>query len=130
MDRTTFYGAFNYVIDKCYEENPFISIAFVIPPNLYTTRGSEVLAMTNVRSALFALADKYAAPICDLMKISNYNPSNMNIRTIDGTHPTEAERPRIANILYTFIKVFHRGKSESPIISFLTIRYSFDQLQN
>ncbi|MEZ2337695.1 SGNH/GDSL hydrolase family protein [Mucilaginibacter sp. RCC_168] len=104
MDRATFYGAFNYIIDKARADNNLISIVFVTPPCLYSASGTDVSGFTALRTALFALANAYGVPICDLMKLADYNPANISLRTVDGTHPTPAERVRLANILYNFIK--------------------------
>ena len=104
MDRSKFYGAFNYVIDKLYDENPLVSVALVTPPNLYTTVGADYVQMGNVRSAILALADKYAVPVLDLMKNAGYNPTTMAFRTREGTYSTEEERPRLAQLVCHFLK--------------------------
>jgi len=104
MDRTTFYGAFNYVINALYADNPNVRIAFVTPPNRYTSNGTETTAMDNTRLAILALANKYGAPVCDLMKLSNFNQYNYALNTDDGTHPTQAMTDKIAIILYNFLK--------------------------
>ena len=104
MDRASFYGAFNYIIDKARGDNSLISIMFVTPPSLYSASGTDVSGFTALRTALFALANAYNTPICDLMRLADYNPANMSVRTVDGIHPTPAERVRLANILYPFMK--------------------------
>ena len=107
MDRTTFYGAFNYLIDKAYDENPLLSIAFVTSPTQYAYQQNgfdNITVNTNARNAVLALANAYNAPVCDLMKLMNYNGANFLIRASDNVHPNQTERVKEANILYNWIK--------------------------
>lgn len=104
-DRTTFYGAFNYVINKLYDDNPDVRIVFIVPPNRYTHSGSstEQANMDAVRKALFQLAYKYGAPICDLMELCNFNLRTVKVLTLDGIHPKNGEvTTRIAIVLFHF----------------------------
>lgn len=104
MDRTKFYGAFNYVFDKCYIENPLVSIAIVLPPNRYWAYGSDYAALDNVRTALIALAQSWSLPYLDMMSVLQYNPYNFSIRATDGIHPEGFERSAIAQVIYHWIK--------------------------
>lgn len=107
MDRTTFYGAFNYVIDKCYDDKPTVSIMFVTSPTEYAYQaagGDGRAANTNARDAVVALANAYNAPCCDLFNLMGYNGSNWPARAADNVHPNETERIKAAHMLYHFIK--------------------------
>ncbi|RLJ80351.1 SGNH/GDSL hydrolase family protein [Pedobacter alluvionis] len=109
MDRTTFYGSFNYVIDKCYEDKPSVSIMFVTSPTAYAyqqTGADGRVTNTNARDAVIALANAYNAPCCDLFNLMGYNGSNWPAKMADSVHPNGSERVKIANILYGFIKNF------------------------
>lgn len=104
-DRTTFYGAFNFVINKLYDDNPDVRIVFIVPPNRYTHSGnsSEIVRMDAVRKAIFALGVKYGAPVCDLMELCGFNERTHNSFTSDGIHPRAGEvTTRIAIVLYHF----------------------------
>ncbi len=104
MDRTKFLGAFNYVIDKCYEDNPLVSFAVIVPPNRYTVNGQVTTHINKVRELLIQLADAYGFPYCDLMNRAGFNPTTLYELTNDGTHPDTYGNKRIAQVLYSFIK--------------------------
>lgn len=112
MERTSFYGAYNYVIDKLYQDNPNVRIVFVSPPNRFL-RASPSYTLEKFdafRTCLRNLANKYNAPFIDLAVLSNTNQSNYQrwTRTADGVnddiHPGSAARVRYANILAQAIR--------------------------
>jgi len=103
-DKSTFYGAFNFVINALYADNPNVKIVFITPPNRFTVSGTQTTAMDDTRNAILALANKYGAPVCDLMKLANFNEKNYSVWTSDGTHPTQTATNNIAVILYNFLK--------------------------
>lgn len=112
MERTSFYGAYNYVIDKLYQDNPNVRIVFVSPPNRFLKASPEYTLekFDAFRNCLRNLANKYNAPFIDLAVLSNTNQSNYQrwTRTADGVsddiHPGSAARVRYANIFAEAIR--------------------------
>ncbi|MEB4800692.1 GDSL-type esterase/lipase family protein [Acinetobacter soli] len=111
-DRKTFFGAFNYIIEKIYLDTPNARIAFVSCPTRYEL--SEVLTIAKhdqYRDALRQLALKYNAPFIDLAILSNVHQNNYKRWTnsvdegnTDYIHPSAAARVRYANILAEAIR--------------------------
>lgn len=108
-DRTTFYGAFSYVIEALYADNPSVKIAFVVPPSRYTGAigaGGASTTATNdaLRGAIFAVAAYYGAPIIDLPRLCGFNATNHLLYFPDGIHPSQAATDHIARVLYHALK--------------------------
>lgn len=106
-DRKTFFGAFNYIIEKLYLDTPNARIAFVSCPTRYELSAVRTVAKYDqYRDALRQLALKYNAPFIDLSILSNVHQNNFMRWTnsvdqgnLDYTHPSAAARVRYANIL-------------------------------
>lgn len=106
-DKSTFYGSLNFVIQQALLDNPLLKIMFVTPPNRYEAVGANsgytIAQIDNVRAAIFNLAKKYNAPVCDLAYISNIHSLNYTSYKYDGVHPFDGDRPRLASFLYNSI---------------------------
>lgn len=111
-DRKTFFGAFNYIIEKLYLDTPSARIAFVSCPTRYELSAVRSIAKYDeYRDALRQLALKYNAPFIDLAILSNVHQNNYTRWTnsidqgnADYTHPSAAARVRYANILAEAIR--------------------------
>ncbi len=111
-DRKTFFGAFNYIIEKIYLDTPNARIAFVSCPTRYELSAVRTVAKYDqYRDALRQLALKYNAPFIDLSILSNVHQNNYTRWTnsvdqggTDYTHPSAAARVRYANILAEAIR--------------------------
>ena len=111
-DRKTFFGAFNYIIEKIYLDTPNARIAFVSSPTRYELSAVRTVAKYDqYRDALRQLALKYNAPFIDLSILSNVHQNNYRRWTnsvdqsnSDYTHPSAAARVRYANILAEAIR--------------------------
>lgn len=111
-DRKTFFGAFNYIIEKIYLDTPNARIAFVSCPTRYELSAVLTIAKYDqYRDALRQLALKYNAPFIDLAILSNVHQNNYKRWTnsvdegnTDYIHPSAAARVRYANILAEAIR--------------------------
>jgi hypothetical protein len=105
-DKSTIYGAFNFVIQAALVDRPLLKLIFVTPPNRYFgDNGNRSIATIDLaRDIIFALAKKYNAPVCDLALLSNIHTLNYTNYKSDGVHPLNADLPRLASILSEFIK--------------------------
>lgn len=107
-DRTTFYGAYNYILKYAYSQNPNIRIAIIIPANNVRWSSSwaaQVKKLNAMRDALLVLASRYGCICVDLMKTMGYNDYTYPILTKDGTHMTQETVNFAAAILFEKLKV-------------------------
>jgi lysophospholipase L1-like esterase len=104
-DKTTFYGAMNYLIQALYADNPDVKIAFVTPPSRHTTGGSTGLFGTDqARDRVLAIANRWNAPCFDAMKMMSYSAINDALWFPDTVHPSQSATDQIAVALYHWIK--------------------------
>lgn len=107
-DRSTFYGAYNYLLKAAYTQNPNLRVAFVIPANNVrwaTNWATELRKLTAMRNALMALASRYGCMCIDLGKCMGYNDYTYPLLTKDGTHMTQPTANFAAAILYEKLKI-------------------------
>lgn len=122
-DRTTFYGAYNYILKYAYGQNPNLRIAIIIPPNnvRWSTQSAQVKKLNAVHDALTVLASRYGCICVDLMKCMGYNDYTYPKLTIDETHMCQTTADFAAAILYEKLKVLafdHLQSVPRPPISF------------
>jgi len=107
-DKGTVYGSFNFVIQAALIDNPLLKLMFVTPPNRFEGSGSNgdrtISTIDQARDIVFLLAKKYNAPVCDLALLSNINSYNYSQYKSDNLHPANTDLPRLAHILYEFVK--------------------------
>lgn len=111
LDRSTFYGAWNYVIKAVLADNPKVRIILVIPPNnaRWGVHPELVPQLNGMHDAIVALGSKYGFPVIDLMRNIGYNDYTYNTLTVDGTHPTQECANQIAVYIANFIRMFIEG---------------------
>jgi len=109
FDKTTFYGAYQYIIEKILTDNPTIQIVIFLPYKIaWGTAGT--LPLSDYIEAIKKIADRYAIPIIDM-----YNKSGFNVKTygannvpgtytIDGLHANNAGYKRLCDILISELR--------------------------
>ena len=112
MDRSTYYGAANFIISKLREEAPDVRIVFMTPFSLYSGASSpnynERPGLVTIREANIALAKKYKAPLCDFSYLLGMDKFTHPLHH-DGTggwgaHPqTDVSQQRAADVLSAFL---------------------------
>jgi hypothetical protein len=102
-DKTTFYGAFNFLINALYADNPNVKIIFVTPPSNHAT-GNNSTQVDAIRTAIYNMADRWNAPVIDLQKLCTFNATNDTLWFPDGVHPSQAATDQIARVLFNRIK--------------------------
>lgn len=101
----TFYGAFNRVIGALLTEKPSAQIAFITPPSLYSPVGGGLNAGTaEKRTAIFALGEKYCAPVLDLSIRAGMNATQAGTFLPDTVHPSQEAHDRMARQLDHFLR--------------------------
>ena len=99
-DRSTFFGAMNFLIAELYADNPSVKIVFVTPPSRHLTGGTD----NTQRSNILALADRWNAPVIDLARLCSFNAANDDLWFPDGVHPSQDAIDHISRILYHWLK--------------------------
>lgn len=92
-DETTFYGAYNQLLDELQDENSEAKILLVTP--LHRNNGGYKTETTNkagyrledYRQAVIALAKKHDLQLIDLFETSLIQDDNLEKYTVDGLHP-------------------------------------------
>ena len=105
-DRATYYGAWNYIIDKIYEDNPNAKIIIASSPNIYTTANTAIDQAGEIAvAANIAIAQKYPLPHANQALEGYVNSLNYLQYNGDGTHPIDDnERKRRAYFFAEFFK--------------------------
>ncbi len=111
-DRSTFYGAYNYIIKAAYTQNPNLRIAIIIPannPRWASNWSTEARKLNAMRNALINIASRYGCICVDLMKCMGYNDYTFGSDaaprlTFDGTHMAQSTANFAAYILYDKLK--------------------------
>lgn len=130
-DRSTFYGAYNYVLKAAYAKNPDLRVAFIIPANNAQWNNPSVGKELNaVHDAIIKIAERYGCIVVDLMHIMGYNDytygSTDNPRlTKDGRHMTQATANYAAAILYEKLRFLAFDFHNPPISMIYSFKYKF-----
>lgn len=108
-DKSTFYGAFNFVIQAALADRPTLKLIFITPPNRYEGAGNvnaskSIATIDLLRSLIFDLAKKYNALVVDLAILCNINNINYTQYKTDTIHPFDNDRERLAYIIARNIK--------------------------
>jgi lysophospholipase L1-like esterase len=103
---TTFYGAYNYIIQNCISRNPNAKIAIFTPLQRVSgeDKNTQNLILEDYANACIEIGKKYAIPVLDLFHTSNINKYNASTLLKDGLHPTTAGYIRIAKQVASFLK--------------------------
>ena len=107
-DKTTFYGAYNTVINAVIAANPKARIILCTPPNGWMhggegdASGYKVL-LHKVADAIRELGKYRGIPVLDFQANANIHSRNQKVWTTDGVHPNNAATKRLATIGYRFL---------------------------
>ena len=111
-DKTTFYGAYQYIIDKILTEKPTMKIVLMTQLrtyiNAYDVHGgganAEGLLLKDYADAVKTIAEKYAIPVVDLYNLSGLNSYDIDNYTDDKLHPNNAGYKRANDIMIPMVK--------------------------
>ncbi len=110
----TFYGALHSLIVALINRYPRATIVFLTPLHrdgefkLINSMGLRREPLIRYIEAIREVAEYYSVPVLDLYKNSGMQPSVDVIREIylpDGLHPSDAGAKKIADMLYSFLRV-------------------------
>ncbi|WP_254411446.1 SGNH/GDSL hydrolase family protein [Dyadobacter diqingensis] len=103
-DKSTFYGAFNSVIDAIQKQNPKCKIILCTPPNGYVYGGVEpfVSRFRILRSAILAIGYSRKLPVWDMMSRSGITAGNVSVWTNNDLYPNQTMTDSLAKDGYTF----------------------------
>ena len=97
-DIATFLGGVNVVVHAALADNPDLDIVFLTPPKKWFAWG-ESSNILRIRDDIFALGVKYNRSVIDLTTLCGFTEDNYLTYFPDDTHPNEAGRIRIANVI-------------------------------
>lgn len=105
----TFIGAYQLLIEKILESNPYIDIVLVTP--LQRSKDGYDINFTNEEGhklidyveAIKEIGKNYSVPVLDLYSNSGFNKQTLNIYTRDNLHPNKVGYERIAEKMYRFL---------------------------
>lgn len=100
----TYYGATNRALQAVFADRPTARLVFTTPPTHWTYGGAFVAAAEEIRTANFALAARYGAPVIDLMRLCGFNRHNHALYFPDNVHPSDAACQIIADVITAQLK--------------------------
>lgn len=109
FDKNTFYGAYQYIIEKLLETNPKIKILLVCPPRAYSSNTKEK-ELEKVGEAVINIANFYGLPYTDLWHRCPINSITNTTYLKDNLHPNNDGNNLIGDIVMgDFIKYYCGG---------------------
>lgn len=102
-NRQTYYGAYNYALDKILTKYPHLKVVLLTPTWRYWdnagvyTEGSDTYiingqTLTALVDVVYDMQKNYHVPVINNYLNSNWNKYTRNIYLQDGTHPNEVGR--------------------------------------
>lgn len=87
-DTTTFYGAYNTVLNYIFTTNPKIRVVLITPwqRNNRNTPNAENKILLDYVEAIKLLGEKWSCPVYDAYSNAGWNEKTLNIYTVDGLH--------------------------------------------
>lgn len=109
FDKSIFYGAYQYIIEKLLGTNPKIKILLVCPPRAYSSDTKEK-ELEKVGEAVINIANFYGLPYTDLWHRCPINSITNTTYLKDNLHPTDEGNNLIGNmVMGDFIKYYCGG---------------------
>lgn len=111
-DKSTFYGAYQYIIETLYEKNVNMKIMLVCPPRAWRQFEpyDERVNLEKVGEAVKNVANFYSLPYVDLWHECPFNEFTRDIYLPDKLHPSEAGCELIGNLVKgKFIEAYCGG---------------------
>ncbi|WP_407389401.1 GDSL-type esterase/lipase family protein [Carnobacterium jeotgali] len=111
LDRTTFMGAYQTLIEYILNQKPNIRIVLFTPLqrdsggyNGWSFINPAGHSLDDYREAILKLGKLYGLPVCDLYVNSGFNKFTLSIFTMDGLHPNDVGYLRMGNFAAEYIK--------------------------
>lgn len=109
FNKNTFYGAYQYIIEKLLATNPKIKILIVCPPRAYSSNTKEK-ELEKVGEAVINIANFYGLPYTDLWHRCPINSITNTAYLKDNLHPNDYGNALIGNMtMGDFIKYYCGG---------------------
>lgn len=109
FDKNTFYGAYQYIIEKLLGINPKMKILIICPPRAYSSTTKEA-DLKKVGEAVINIANFYGLPYTDLWHRCPINSITNTTYLKDNLHPNSDGNNLIGNmVMGDFIKYYCGG---------------------
>lgn len=112
FDKTTFFGAYQYIIETCYSKNSKVKIILCTPP-----RAWEQSEPYNERTSLKLVGDLvkqigkfYSIPVLDLWNECPINEITRDVYLTDKLHPNSVGCGLISRLVKSAIKYYYCGQ--------------------
>lgn len=100
FDKTTFCGAYQYIIEKILTQNPTIQIVMFLPYKIVWQAAQSTIPLTDYITAIKAISEHYSIPLVNLYGECGFNFKNIVSQyTIDGLHANNDGYKRTNDIL-------------------------------
>ena len=109
FDKTTFYGGYQYILNKIYKDNPGIQLMMVTPlksKKINTPEYKNKLGynLMDYVKAVREIAEVYSIPLLDFYEIGGFNDYTFDTYTIDGLHPNNTGFEMLSRKMVSFIQ--------------------------
>lgn len=98
FDKSTFYGAYQYIIETLLAKNPTMKILLVCPPRAFNTSG-ERTGLGKVGEAVINIANFYGLPYTDLWHKCPINVITNTTYLQDNLHPNSVGNDLIGKMV-------------------------------
>ncbi len=102
-DRNQIAGAYNYVIEQYFTDNPSGRCALITPPTAYGGDGGFVDELRAVADIIGEIGLRWGCPVLDLTNRGPFGVGNSAAHLADGVHPNDEGHRIIANVIYKFL---------------------------
>ncbi len=96
-DKTTFKGAFSYLIEYLLQWKPTLKIILITIPKV--DRVKYTFNYQDFNNAIYEIANEYGLPVADWNRECGYSHVNIDSYTIDGLHHNEDGGKRAAEVV-------------------------------
>lgn len=108
FDKTTFFGGYQYILNKILTSNPYIKILIITPLKTKITddityRNNKDKKLIDYVDAIKEIASYYSLPVLDFYSISGFNNYTFDLYTSDGTHPNNDGYKMLSSKLLNFV---------------------------
>jgi lysophospholipase L1-like esterase len=103
QDKSTFFGAYNFIISALILDNPTVRFCFTTPHSLYAPDGRYNFETAKVREAMMAVASRYCVPILDVSRLSGFDELRTPLFLPDLIHPGNPGHAVLARLYGGFV---------------------------
>lgn len=97
-DKTTFYGAYGYLIETLLEQKPNLTIFLTTVP-YGKSDASHPVKYSEISDAIISIANHYSLPVVDIYNHCGIDSSNLSKYSDDGIHYNKSGNELVADLM-------------------------------